>query len=71
MVVISPATMHRAGGDQGFAGDARGGVVGEDGIENGVADLIGDLIGMPFGHGLRRENVTADVGQCTFPPGVE
>ena len=29
---------------------------GEDCIEDGVADLISDLIGMTFGHRLRRKN---------------
>ena len=29
---------------------------GEDCVEDGVADLVSDLIGMTFGHRLRRKN---------------
>src|SRR5271157_523819 len=45
----------QAGGGQSFAGDAAEGVVGEAGVENGVRNLVGDFIGMAFGHRLRSE----------------
>ena len=44
-----------AGGDQRLAGDAAVGVVGEDRVEDGVRDLIGDLVRMALGDRLRRE----------------
>ena len=40
----------QAGGGEGFAGDATGGIFGEAGVENSVGNLVGDLIGMAFGH---------------------
>ncbi|GHI90340.1 hypothetical protein Sxan_77040 [Streptomyces xanthophaeus] len=43
------------GGDQGLDRDARGGVLTQQLVEDGVADLVGDLVGMSFGHGLRGE----------------
>ena len=42
-----------AGGGEGLAGDAAGGVFGEAGVEDSVGNLVGDLIGMAFGHGFR------------------
>jgi hypothetical protein len=47
--------MDLAGGDQRLHGDPRGGVVLEEGVENGVADLVSDLVGVTLGHGLRSE----------------
>ena len=43
-----------AGLDQRFAGDARARVAGEQGVEHGVRDLVGDLVGMAFGDATRR-----------------
>jgi hypothetical protein len=45
----------QAGGGEGFAGDPAEGVFGEAGVEDGVRNLVGDLIGMAFGYGFRRE----------------
>jgi len=43
----------------GLAGHAAGGILGQQSIENGVADLIADFVGMPFRNGLGRKDVTA------------
>ena len=48
----------QAGGGESFAGDAAGGVFGEAGVEDGVRNLVGDLIGMAFGDGLGSEQIT-------------
>ena len=37
---------------QGFGGDARGGVLFENGVENRVRDLIGYFVWVAFGDGL-------------------
>ncbi|GAA3063183.1 hypothetical protein GCM10020000_53180 [Streptomyces olivoverticillatus] len=50
--------MHLAGGDQGFDGDAGAAVLGEERVEDGVADLVGDFVGMAFGDRLRGEQAT-------------
>ena len=47
------------GRDQGFAGDAPVDVVPQDGVEHRVRHLVGDLVGMPLGDGLRREQELA------------
>ena len=47
------------GGDHGLAGDAGFGVGGEVGVENGVAQAVGHLVGMPIGDRLRCEQVAA------------
>ena len=41
-----------AGFHQGFHGNACLGVILDDGIQNGVRDLVSHFIGMAFGHGL-------------------
>ncbi|MCY1418282.1 hypothetical protein D9M71_338370 [compost metagenome] len=41
--------------DQGFASYAGVFVLGDDGIKDGVRNLVGDLVRMPFGHGLGGE----------------
>ena len=43
---------HHAGLDQGFAGDARLGVLLQDGVQHRIGDLVGDFIGMAFGDRL-------------------
>ncbi len=59
---------HRRGGDfagddrepgrhQRLAGDASGRVLGEDGVQNRIRNLVGDLVGMSFGHRLRGKEV--------------
>ena len=42
----------QAAADEGFAGDAAGGVVLEDGVEHRVGNVVGDLVGMAFADGL-------------------
>ena len=44
-----------AGGCTGLAGHAGVGVVGQDLIEDGVGDLVTDLVGMALGDGLGRK----------------
>ena len=46
---------HHAGGGAAFAGHMGVGVLGEDGVEHGVGDLVADLIGMALGDGFRRK----------------
>jgi len=41
------------GFSQSFACDAAGGVFGQAGVEDGVGNLVGDFIGMAFGHRFR------------------
>ena len=43
--------------DQGLAGDAGETVLGEAGVEDGVRDAIGDLIGVTLADGFGREDV--------------
>ena len=46
---------HQTGGAEGFAGDLRIGVVTQELIENGIGNLIRDLVGVSFRHRLRRK----------------
>jgi hypothetical protein len=55
-VVISPAR-RRGCRDQRLAGDAALRVLGENGVEDGVRDLVGDLVRMALGDRLGREAV--------------
>ncbi len=50
-----PGHDDEAGRDQGLARDPAHGVVREDGVENGIGDLVGDLVRMPLGDRLRAE----------------
>ena len=50
------------GGHQRFTSHARVGVAGDDRIENGVGDLVGNLVGMPFGYRLGGEDVPCGGG---------
>ena len=45
----------QAGGGQGLHGDPGFGVLGQQGVEDGIADLVTDLVGVAFGHRLGRE----------------
>ena len=42
----------------GFAGHSGGRILGQQGIQHRIAHLITDLVGMPFGHRLRGEDVS-------------
>ncbi len=57
-----------------LARDARLRILGEDGVENGVGNLVAKLVGMTLGDGLRRELVTAHLaptlGERHGPPCV-
>ena len=57
LVLISPATTHRPGGDQRLARDPAVRVLGQDRVEDAVADLVGHLVGVTLGDRLRRERV--------------
>jgi hypothetical protein len=46
-----------AGGDGRLAGHPAKRILGHDGVEDRVGDLVGDLVRMPLGHRLRREEV--------------
>ncbi len=43
---------------EGLAGDARGLILGEAGVEDGVGDGVANLVGMTFADGLRGKNKT-------------
>jgi hypothetical protein len=47
-----------AGLHQRFAGHARVFILRDDGVEDGVRHLVGDLVRMAFGNGFGREQVT-------------
>jgi hypothetical protein len=51
-----------AGGDQHLAGHAAGRIVRQDGVQYGVRNLVGDLVGMAFGDGFRRKDSGFRVG---------
>ena len=40
---------HQAGGGQRLGGDAAVGILLQAGVQNGVGDLVGNLVGMAFG----------------------
>ena len=42
-------------GEERLAGDAREGILGENGVEDPIGHLIGNLVRVPFGHRLRRK----------------
>ncbi len=43
----------QTGGGESFAGDTAAGIVSQTGVEDGVRNLVGDFIGVAFGHRLR------------------
>ncbi len=51
----------QSGRQQGFAGHAPLGVLGEHRIEHGIGNLIGNLIGVTLGHRLGREQIVSSV----------
>ncbi len=51
-----------AGLHQGFAGHARARILGQDGIQHGVGNLVGDLVRMPFGDRFGGKQITAHFG---------
>ena len=57
---------HEARRDQRLARDPPGRVVGEDGVEHGVRDLVGDLVGVTFRHRLGAEDEFAHAASGPF-----
>jgi len=53
----APGDDREAGGDEGLARHAGGRVLGDDGVQNSVGDLVRDLVGMTFRHRLGGEHV--------------
>jgi hypothetical protein len=53
---------HHARLDQRFAGDAAVGILGEQRVDDGVGDLVADLVGVTLVHRLGRENVILEHG---------
>ncbi|MOA06395.1 hypothetical protein D3C78_1260270 [compost metagenome] len=51
------ADQHHAGFHVGFAGYACFRILFQDGVENGIGDLVGDFVRMSFRDGFRREKV--------------
>ena len=51
----------QAGGGGGLAGDPRVGIVGDDRVQDRVADLVAHLVRVTLGHRLRREQVVGGV----------
>ena len=43
--------------DQGFAGNFGAGILGQEGIQEGVRYLVGDFVGMAFGNGFGGEEI--------------
>lgn len=56
--------VHEARGDERLHGDPGGRVLPQKCIENGVADLVSDLVGVTLGHGLRGEQATGHNAPC-------
>src|ERR1700722_8919780 len=54
------------GGDQGLAGHARVGIGAEIGVEHGITEPVGDLVGVPFGDGLGSEQEFAFIAHGWF-----
>ena len=54
-----------AGGAGRLAGNAGTGVLRQDGVEDGVGDLVADFVGMPLGDGFGREK---NFGHWGKPP---
>ena len=47
------------GRDERLARHAADGILREDRVENGIGNLVGDLVRVPLGHRLRRKEMTA------------
>ena len=53
--------MHKARGCTGLAGHTGIGVVGQNFVQNGIRDLVADLVGMSLGDGLRSKQVSCQL----------
>jgi hypothetical protein len=58
---------HPVGGGEGLAGDARLGVLVEEGVEHRVGDPVAHLVGMAFRHRLGGEEVIAATAHLDDP----
>ena len=47
---------HHAGGGGALTGHAGHGVLGQNGVQHAVGNLVADLVGMTFGHGFGGKN---------------
>ena len=63
-----PGDEGEAGGDQGFASHVGIRVLGQDGIQDAVGNLVGDLVRMSLGHGFGTEEIPALGVDHTCPP---
>ena len=57
--------VHEAGGDERLDRDARVRVVGEERVEDGVGDLVADLVGVSLGDGLGGEQAKGSCEICS------
>ena len=48
--------LHKTGGSAGLAGNAGRGILCQNGIQNRIADLVAELVGMPLGNGFAGKN---------------
>ena len=60
-----------AGRDERLAGDAADGILGEDGVENRIGNLIGDLVGVSFGDRFRRKQMPSLTAHPRAPSGPD
>ncbi len=51
--------VHQARVHRGLAGHAAVGILGQDGVQHSVGDLVADLVGMAFGDGFRSKEIMA------------
>ena len=58
-----PGLADELGRDEGLAGDAGVGVLAQVGVEDGVGNLIGNLVGMSFSNGFGGKQVTGFASQ--------
>ena len=56
----------QARGGAGLAGHAAIGVLLQDGVQNGVADLVADFVGMPLGDGFGGKQSSCHDFSCSF-----
>ena len=56
-----------AGGDHRLAGDAAVGVLGEEGVEHAIGNLVGQLIGMPHADCFASEEVFSGCHERRLP----
>src|ERR1700733_9792964 len=60
----------RPGAERRLAGDPAERILAQDRVEDGVADLVGDLVRMALGHRLGREEAMARWWHWSYPPSL-